>query len=133
MSCQSQYTLCVKQGEDLRLRLRLSSEVLNFAEATVEGQIRATYSSAEPLAEFTCELAQDVNGYYVDVSLTAAETSDIAVKAATSYIINPTMYCYDIELTLAPVEPETDGRVIRLLYGPCSVMPEVTKPVETTP
>lgn len=115
------HPILIEQGTTFKLRIRPSSLTLDFTGSTGRGQIRKKYSSPTALATFAVTTGVDATGFYIDYLLTPTDTSAIPVESASDYKKKNSIYCYDLELVMA------DGRVIRMLEGPATISPEVTK------
>lgn len=111
----------VEQGSSFSLRLRLSSDTLDFTGASCRGQIRPRACASNTVASFVCVYGSDVDGVYFDCSLSPAVTASIPCAITSGPTKSVTTFAYDIELVMA------GGSVIRLLEGTVDVSPEVTR------
>jgi hypothetical protein len=115
----STVNLSIDQGTSFARVLTIqddSNVAIDITGYTFRGQARVKYDSASPSLTFAFAIRTQTGGNVgkVDMSLAAAATESLAIKAATSYV-------YDVEM----VEP--GGTVRRLFEGIVTVSPEATK------
>lgn len=114
----------IDQGADYSMRIRPSSNVLEFAGATIRGQIRKKASDSVIVAEFDVSEEEDQDGVYFVLSIPADETAEIPVRGGSTHVKESSYFVYDIEAELE------GGMIIRLIEGIVEVSPEVTKDAE---
>ena len=121
MSCNGNYTLNIRQGEDYLLtatRKTGAGVPVDLTGATFIGQIRSMAGSPVDIQDLTVTLFDAPNGVFL-VILTAAQTALLPVAPNVGYQNVPTLWTYDVIMTLA-------GKKIRVLMGSVSVSPEVS-------
>lgn len=108
------YDMTIEQGAnfDLTLTLRTPTDApYDLTGYTGRGQLRTSYSAAEPAAAFAVSIPAPATSGTVKVSLTAAQTASLPARSLV----------YDIELVNA------DGYVLRIIQGTADVSPEATR------
>jgi hypothetical protein len=105
--------LTVDQGTTYENNLDLVADdgaAINVAGYVFSGQIRKSYYSTKPTANFTIQVINSAAGN-VNISLSAATTANI--KAGR--------YVYDVKMT------DTFNQVTRIVEGIITITPQVTK------
>lgn len=116
----------LEQGATFKLRLRMKVSEGVWFDLTghqFRGAIRRTTSDETVQAQFEFNIldqASEETKGMVDVSITAENTSKIAVNSSRKAVRNMTEMCYDIE-------SERNGEVVRWLEGTVNISPEVTR------
>jgi hypothetical protein len=120
------YDLYIEQGATFYKKLTFKDStgaLIDLTSFTFRGQIRKTISNATKVLDFTCTVLDQVtNKGELDMSLTATQTSEIALDAQDSPTRIPQDFCYDLEKV-----DNVSGFVERVLEGVCSISPEVTR------
>lgn len=110
--------LTVYQGADFRRALEFrdnSSTLMDLTGYVFRGQVRKSYSDAEPVMTFEFTLRdQTTSPGLVDMVLPAEESAAVNIAKETSYI-------YDLEMV------DTNLITRRILEGSLRLFPEVTK------
>ena len=98
--------------------------LIDLTGVVLRGQIRKTATDSTIISSFTCVVDPDqiTNKGQATISLTATQTSAIAVDPQKFAERKPQKYAYDLE----KVESDT-VTVVRVLEGIVNVSPEVTK------
>lgn len=111
--------LFIQQGSELSLVFDLSNFTASIVGSSGTGQIRSTVDSAVVQATFDCVV--DEGGMTMTATLTAAASAAITLDASTAAKRTTTTMAYDIEFSYS------DGTTVRLLWGECEIIPEVTR------
>jgi hypothetical protein len=115
--------LYIEQGSTFKRKLVFkdgSNVAIDLTGDVFAGQIRKSISDPTIVASFTCVLTNPTLGE-VEISLTAAETSAITLKAQSTADRQTQDFAYDIERTLVA------GTKERVLEGLAKISPEVTR------
>jgi len=115
---QNKATIKLQQGSDLSIVFDLVNFTATLVGATGRGKIKRTVSSATTEASFVC--AVDSGAKEMTATLLADDSSAIVLDTSTTAKRVITTMSYDIELVFA------DDVVVRLLWGECEIIPEVT-------
>ena len=115
---QNKAKLIIQQGSDLSIVFDLVNFTATLVGATGRGKIKRTASSVATEASFVC--AVDSGAKEMTANLLAADSTAIVLDASDEAKREITTMCYDIELVFA------DNTVVRLLWGECDIIPEVT-------
>ncbi len=118
------------QGESFSMRLALKNTLernndgsyaaLDLTGATVIAQLRSDISSEASAGDFTCTIEMPTDDGIITVEMPPDESADLTLVESTTYENKPTIFAYDVMVTLA------DSQVFRAQYGTCSVTPAVS-------
>jgi energy-converting hydrogenase Eha subunit H len=114
---QNKAKLIIQQGSDLSIVFDLVNFTATLVGATGRGKIKRKVGGTTE-ASFTC--AVDSGAKTMTATLLAADSTGIVLDASTTAKREITTMAYDIELVFA------DNVVVRLLWGECDIIPEVT-------
>lgn len=115
----------IEQGSSYYTKLIFRDDanaLIDLTGQTFRAKLKRFLSDSTELLSFTCVvLDQGTNQGEVEITLTAAQTAAIPVKAQKTAERVPEEFCYDIEQVMP------SGIVNRVLEGVALVSPEVTK------